>query len=61
MRKIPVVTRNARPVQEVCQLEDPIVLHFLQDLEPRLGLQESSEQGNKFRAILIWRHHVIQD
>jgi len=53
VRKRPWMTRDARPVQEVCQSEDPIVFRFPQVLRLRPGLQESSERGGKLRAIRI--------
>ena len=53
VRKMLRMPRNAYPVQEICQFEDPLVFGFLQILQLFLGLEEFIEQSGKLWATWI--------
>ena len=53
MRKIPRMTRDAHPVQEIRKFENPIVFGFPQILQLRSGFQELSEERGKLRTVLV--------
>ena len=61
VRKMLKMTRDAYPVQEICQFDNPLVFGFLHILQLFFGLEEFSEQSGKLWAIWIQRHHVVQD
>jgi len=47
------MTRDAYPVQEICQFENPLVFGFPQILQFFFGFEEFSEQSGKLWAIWI--------